>query len=649
MRDLTISFVSILLGVAGTASGQTTLTWAVGQDGDWAVPENWSPENVPDATSEAVELSVPGAYTVSLFQRPSVHNLQILNPEATLAIEGGGFVGVGLLVNDGLIRLKTQSGMLPARLYFYVGQTLSGTGEVRMEGDTLLPTIGSEVPFTQVAPHRITGAGSIGDGFINDSLILANVPGKKLTVNGSFPKTNNGVMQAENGGILEFDGGSLAQGSNGVIRADGGVVRFVNMPRIIGGRLSSVNGGTATALTTLRLDAVACDADLTVPALEFYGPEFHNSGIIRNPTTGSGSFRIHEDTLLAGGGELRLSNWRIDASPPATLTQAADHRIVGRGLLVTPIVNYGLIETSGPGASLQNSGSFADIENHGIIRVKDGAMFQKFAGALTGDGVWVADGGTILMNSLSSNISAGGPTQIIHGGQLRVFGAGGWSAGDLTIDATSLLLVSVRMALSGNYRIEQQDESRITWSTDSALFMSGGSGASCSSASWATIEVGGRDGGASGTGSSNFGMENIVVMSDAAVALVDVVDNGNRAGPMGVDEALYAAGLTLESGATLNLNGLKLYVNGVQIAVGPFGDGIVIDEPVYLAGDLNCDGTLDGDDVAAYVVAAVSQSDYPTQYPGCSTCAADMDGDGLIATGDDLSLFAERLTTSEIE
>ncbi|MBK8270789.1 MAG: hypothetical protein IPK83_21780 [Planctomycetes bacterium] len=211
------SIIALVLGSAGIASGQTSYTWALPQDGVWGIPENWSPANVPDATAEAAILNGPGPYTVSLFQHlGGISSLTIEDSAVSLAIESGGHLGVGWMLNNGLIRMKAESGSTPARLYFYVGLTLSGDGELRMEGDVLRPTIGSEVPFTNVAPHRITGAGVIDAGFVNDSLMSANLPGKRLSLLSSI-NTNNSVMQAENSGILEFDNCYVGQGPDGVI------------------------------------------------------------------------------------------------------------------------------------------------------------------------------------------------------------------------------------------------------------------------------------------------------------------------------------------------------------------------------------------------------------------------------------------------
>ena len=85
------------------------------------------------------------------------------------------------------------------------------------------------------------------------------------------------------------------------------------------------------------------------------------------------------------------------------------------------------------------------------------------------------------------------------------------------------------------------------------------------------LEVGGRDLGAVGASSRNFGYSQLIVGStnqSSVVNLVDTLNNGNR-GTGGTPEALYlygqdGAGLSLYNGSRLALNGINCYafVNG---------------------------------------------------------------------------------------
>jgi hypothetical protein len=62
----------------------------------------------------------------------------------------------------------------------------------------------------------------------------------------------------------------------------------------------------------------------------------------------------------------------------------------------------------------------------------------------------------------------------------------------------------------------------------------------------------------------------------------------------------------------------------------------------YTPGDLNCDGHIDGADVAPFVAALLDATQYTSQYPGCDILAGDLDGDGIPSVGD-IPLFVQLL------
>jgi hypothetical protein len=53
-----------------------------------------------------------------------------------------------------------------------------------------------------------------------------------------------------------------------------------------------------------------------------------------------------------------------------------------------------------------------------------------------------------------------------------------------------------------------------------------------------------------------------------------------------------------------------------------------------LAGDLNCDGLVNFDDIEGFVLALISQSAYEAAYPGCYWLNADANGDGIVDFND---------------
>jgi hypothetical protein len=81
-----------------------------------------------------------------------------------------------------------------------------------------------------------------------------------------------------------------------------------------------------------------------------------------------------------------------------------------------------------------------------------------------------------------------------------------------------------------------------------------------------TFEVAGCDNGATSGFSNNFNLNTLMVTGN--LQLVDLVDNGNRTGIHGAQEALYVNSLT--GSGTLDLHGLWCYVNngGAPFALG---------------------------------------------------------------------------------
>ncbi len=63
-----------------------------------------------------------------------------------------------------------------------------------------------------------------------------------------------------------------------------------------------------------------------------------------------------------------------------------------------------------------------------------------------------------------------------------------------------------------------------------------------------------------------------------------------------------------------------------------------------VAGDANCDGRLDFDDINRFVLALVEQASFEAQYPGCRWLNADINGDGRV-TFDDINPFVKCLVS----
>ena len=62
---------------------------------------------------------------------------------------------------------------------------------------------------------------------------------------------------------------------------------------------------------------------------------------------------------------------------------------------------------------------------------------------------------------------------------------------------------------------------------------------------------------------------------------------------------------------------------------GGFWPGVAV-EPEFAVGDLNCDGSINGLDIDAFVLALTDPAGYETAYPECDVMLADCNEDGSI-------------------
>jgi hypothetical protein len=59
-----------------------------------------------------------------------------------------------------------------------------------------------------------------------------------------------------------------------------------------------------------------------------------------------------------------------------------------------------------------------------------------------------------------------------------------------------------------------------------------------------------------------------------------------------------------------------------------------VDDTIQLRADVNCDGAVDGRDVAPFAVALADPASYPAMYPECQLSQGDVNNDSLIDTND---------------
>jgi hypothetical protein len=288
------------------------------------------------------------------------------------------------------------------------------------------------------------------------------------------------------------------------------------------------------------------------------------------------------DVTLDGTGILTMSNTmanRIYADTGERLINTVNHTIEGAGQIWAPVTNDGTMDanaTSGLALTVYNK------TNNGVMRASNGGRLN-ISVDIDGTGRWEADGGKIQLNS-GVDVTTTGTISVTNGGELELNDAN-MTGSDLSMDSTGIMDINSVLSLSGNLSFEMTNESLWDWGTNADLLMSGGVGANIGEwGTWAAMEIGGSDYGtdpvnhvgAPGGFSSNFDLTELIIGEGASVYLTDTVDNGNRGGSHGDDEALYVDILRFaDSSGLLNINGLHFYYKTLHGNIGQ-----IIDLPI---------------------------------------------------------------------
>ncbi|MGD8454557.1 MAG: DUF2817 domain-containing protein [Phycisphaerae bacterium] len=143
-----------------------------------------------------------------------------------------------------------------------------------------------------------------------------------------------------------------------------------------------------------------------------------------------------------------------------------------------------------------------------------------------------------------------------------------------------------------------------------------------------------KDAGVSG-GSDTAWIDDVTLVDDTTewtdiVALTDPGDVSVPWTPLGPSD-------------TCKIRVRAYYGSGVYGAWDESDDVFLILECPYQPGDLNCDGTVDNFDIAAFILALTNPDGYATAYPGCDRMLADINGDGSVDNFD-ISPFVSLLT-----
>jgi len=338
------------------------------------------------------------------------------------------------MVNDAQIVLRSDEGDGNSYLQFYSAPTLSGSGEILMNSageadDACIYTYYTTV--TQGPNHTMRGSGGIYASLVNDGTIPADDPGASLHLL-TGAKTNNGLMEASDGGTLAIGNGAITQGVSGVIQADDGTVALQTSASVTGGSLASSNGGRFECQAVPSMTNVNTTAQIDIlngQGLNIYQGMVHDGQIVIHSDAGEGNsyFQFCSAPSLEGTCEIlmRTEGDPLDAgiySYYTTGTQGPDHTIRGSGTINGAMVNNGTVRADDPVASLYLTSNAKT--NNGVMEAVDGAQLVLNSGIITqGEtGLFRADNATVGLVDPARIV--GGSLETINGGTVECWGHG---------------------------------------------------------------------------------------------------------------------------------------------------------------------------------------------------------------------------------
>jgi Ca-activated chloride channel family protein len=358
-----------------------------------------------------------------------------------------------------------------------------------------------------------------------------------------------------------------------IVAQNGGVIDLSGLKKIIGPYAEECLTITAKSGGSVRLDRLA--------------------EIVHAGGAGRILFKVDGETTLALPSLASVSDTTFHTTNRATLkADGSPFTYSATGLNQTH-TNYTLLSSEGPGSML---GLSAMVElndaviipgatyEHSIVAQNGGVIdlsgLKKIIGPAAEERLQVrAVGGAIDMSSLETIVESSGTVLFLlnDGGQLSLGNVYANKATEIMLNNPNDVLIARSglnlgttimisnpgngsLILGGNLAYAHKDETKVSFGK-SYVFVSGDGPQE--------LEVGGLDMDVfwQELANDNFGFGQMVVGGSnqpGVVFLVDEVDNGNRAGLTGYEEALYLFGKDGQNGLRL-LSGSRLYMGRLPV------------------------------------------------------------------------------------
>jgi len=431
---------------------------------------------LPTSSLTSCFLETSGSGVIQCFGSGTATFQEVTNTGDIVVFDGMTLSLTGSwLSNSGEI---TVSGAGGSPGFIDVGSTLglTGNGIIRLEGGEIIsPQFFS---FLQNNGHEIRGFGTIHPRLTNQGVVSADIEGEVLNLRCSSGIVNNGILQAENSGILSVycDVGPAVRGyppTSSALIADGGTIVLNGGVDLHGMELATFNGGiiSASGTNNITFDDVINYGDVDLydgVTLNNSSPTLVNHGTISLTDSGTGdgaSFSVSSSMEVTGSGALVIDSGSIDVYGASTLTNSANHTIMGRDEINGDLINYGMISATISGSTLTITPSGLGIDNYGWMGSDPGATLEiispgqydqfdsgtliingvlSFAGELELNGGSVRGDGSILGNlrNTEARVSPGNQGS----GNLEV-------TGDYTQSSTAILAIEMSGELTPDFDV----------------------------------------------------------------------------------------------------------------------------------------------------------------------------------------------------
>jgi len=292
MKHLPILSGVVALLIFGVLTTEAQIVWTNILGGDWSVAANWDLNRLPNS-SDAVQITTPGTYTVTLHTNATMASLTV----------GGAVSGTQTLREGTNKNLTVTTATIGSRgVLIMNGGSLSGAFTVANGGefDTLTPKA------------QIGGTGSLnisGGGTVNlaESLYVYGpiTNAGLITVDASIYLNNNGTTDL--GGIVNQTGGQIVlPGPASIVNNSGGHTYVTNQGAIIKG--ASAQGCTVAASTIFNMGLISVQKgvlSLVCPTLQL-----QPSSVLNVSINGPNDFTVISiggNALLGGTFSLNLN------------------------------------------------------------------------------------------------------------------------------------------------------------------------------------------------------------------------------------------------------------------------------------------------------------------------------------------------------